>query len=61
MKIQWNLLENLLLALEVGYSSHNNPYHNTIHATDVTQTAHYMLTQTGLAVCIYLFLLFLEF
>ncbi|XP_051842048.1 dual specificity calcium/calmodulin-dependent 3',5'-cyclic nucleotide phosphodiesterase 1A isoform X6 [Antechinus flavipes] len=35
-------------ALEVGYSKHKNPYHNLIHAADVTQTVHYILLHTGL-------------
>ncbi|TKR62824.1 hypothetical protein L596_026736 [Steinernema carpocapsae] len=48
-KIPYQTLENYLLALEVGYSKHNNPYHNTIHAADVTQSSHFMLSQTGLA------------
>ncbi|XP_076858293.1 dual specificity calcium/calmodulin-dependent 3',5'-cyclic nucleotide phosphodiesterase 1A isoform X2 [Brachyhypopomus gauderio] len=34
-------------ALEVGYSKHKNPYHNLIHAADVTQTAHYLMLHTG--------------
>lgn len=49
-KINYQTLENYLLALEAGYSKHNNPYHNSIHSADVTQTAHFMLSQTGLAV-----------
>lgn len=36
------------MQLEIGYSKHNNPYHNLVHAADVTQTAHYMISQTGL-------------
>ncbi|XP_037395547.1 calcium/calmodulin-dependent 3',5'-cyclic nucleotide phosphodiesterase 1A isoform X1 [Pygocentrus nattereri] len=35
-------------ALEVGYSKHKNPYHNLIHAADVTQTAHYLMLHTGI-------------
>lgn len=37
-------------ALEVGYSKHKNPYHNLIHAADVTQTAHYLMLHTGIMV-----------
>lgn len=37
-------------ALEVGYSKHKNPYHNLIHAADVTQTVHYLLLKTGMVV-----------
>ncbi|KAK0426634.1 hypothetical protein QR680_009817 [Steinernema hermaphroditum] len=48
-KIPYQTLENYLLALEIGYSKHNNPYHNCIHAADVTQSSHFMLSQTGLA------------
>ncbi|XP_060945007.1 dual specificity calcium/calmodulin-dependent 3',5'-cyclic nucleotide phosphodiesterase 1A-like [Limanda limanda] len=35
-------------ALENGYSKHKNPYHNLIHAADVTQTAHFLMMHTGL-------------
>uniref|UniRef100_A0AAZ3R3J0 Phosphodiesterase n=1 Tax=Oncorhynchus tshawytscha TaxID=74940 RepID=A0AAZ3R3J0_ONCTS len=35
-------------ALEVGYGKHNNPYHNLMHAADVTQTIHYLLLKTGI-------------
>ncbi|MEQ2207186.1 Calcium/calmodulin-dependent 3',5'-cyclic nucleotide phosphodiesterase 1A [Xenoophorus captivus] len=37
-------------ALENGYSKHRNPYHNLIHAADVTQTAHFLMLHTGLMV-----------
>ncbi|ETN73619.1 3'5'-cyclic nucleotide phosphodiesterase [Necator americanus] len=48
-KIPLTSLENYLLALEQGYTKHNNPYHNVVHAADVTQSSHFMLSQTGLA------------
>ncbi|XP_012976623.1 calcium/calmodulin-dependent 3',5'-cyclic nucleotide phosphodiesterase 1A isoform X3 [Mesocricetus auratus] len=35
-------------ALEVGYSKHRNPYHNLVHAADVTQTVHYIMLHTGI-------------
>ncbi|XP_074926172.1 dual specificity calcium/calmodulin-dependent 3',5'-cyclic nucleotide phosphodiesterase 1A isoform X5 [Chelonoidis abingdonii] len=35
-------------ALEVGYSKYRNPYHNLIHAADVTQTVHYIMLHTGI-------------
>lgn len=35
---------------ELGYTKFKNPYHNNIHAADVTQTVHYMLSQMGLVV-----------
>ena len=38
-----------MLALETGYSKNNNPYHNCVHAADIAQTSHFMLSQTGLA------------
>ncbi|XP_077435310.1 dual specificity calcium/calmodulin-dependent 3',5'-cyclic nucleotide phosphodiesterase 1A-like isoform X2 [Vanacampus margaritifer] len=34
-------------ALETGYSKHKNPYHNLVHAADVTQTAHFLMLHTG--------------
>ena len=37
-------------ALEVGYSKHKNPYHNLMHAADVTQTVHFLLLKTGMMV-----------
>lgn len=37
-------------SLEMGYSKHQNPYHNLTHAADVTQTIHYLLLRTGLLV-----------
>uniref|UniRef100_T1IN43 Phosphodiesterase n=1 Tax=Strigamia maritima TaxID=126957 RepID=T1IN43_STRMM len=47
-KISPTILENFLGALESGYCKYKNPYHNNIHAADVTQTVHFMLCQTGL-------------
>ncbi|XP_014253306.1 calcium/calmodulin-dependent 3',5'-cyclic nucleotide phosphodiesterase 1-like isoform X2 [Cimex lectularius] len=41
-------LENFLLKIEEGYGKFKNPYHNNLHAADVTQTVHYMLCKTGL-------------
>ncbi|KAJ7345568.1 hypothetical protein JRQ81_001518 [Phrynocephalus forsythii] len=35
-------------ALEAGYSKHRNPYHNLIHAADVTHTVHCILLLTGI-------------
>lgn len=43
-------LVSFVEALEVGYSKHKNPYHNLIHAADVTQTVHYLLLKTGMVV-----------
>ncbi|CAJ0585266.1 unnamed protein product, partial [Mesorhabditis spiculigera] len=48
-KIPLPQLENYVTALEIGYSKHNNPYHNVVHAADVAQSSHFMLSQTGLA------------
>jgi calcium/calmodulin-dependent 3',5'-cyclic nucleotide phosphodiesterase len=48
-KINVQMLECFLLRVEEGYSKHNNPYHNLVHAADVTQTTHYLVSQSGLA------------
>ncbi|XP_072468665.1 dual specificity calcium/calmodulin-dependent 3',5'-cyclic nucleotide phosphodiesterase 1A isoform X3 [Notamacropus eugenii] len=47
-KIPVPCLTSFAEALEVGYSKHKNPYHNLIHAADVTQTVHYILLHTGI-------------
>lgn len=47
-KIPTGVLKNFLTQIEAGYVKHKNPYHNNLHAADVTQTVHYMLWQAGL-------------
>ncbi|NXP26480.1 PDE1C phosphodiesterase, partial [Scytalopus superciliaris] len=47
-KIPISALVSFVEALEVGYSKHKNPYHNLMHAADVTQTVHYLLFNTGM-------------
>ncbi|XP_067623922.1 dual specificity calcium/calmodulin-dependent 3',5'-cyclic nucleotide phosphodiesterase 1C isoform X2 [Eurosta solidaginis] len=47
-KIAPATLETFLNRVEEGYCRYRNPYHNNIHAADVTQTTHYVLCQTGL-------------
>ncbi|CAD6998167.1 unnamed protein product, partial [Ceratitis capitata] len=47
-KIAPATLELFLNRVEEGYCRYRNPYHNNIHAADVTQTTHYVLCQTGL-------------
>lgn len=47
-KISTTVLKNFLTQIELGYTKHKNPYHNNLHAADVTQTVHYMLWQAGL-------------
>ncbi|XP_022694733.1 calcium/calmodulin-dependent 3',5'-cyclic nucleotide phosphodiesterase 1A-like isoform X4 [Varroa jacobsoni] len=42
-------LENFLTSIEAGYKKYNNPYHNNMHAADVTQTVHFMLCRAGVA------------
>lgn len=37
-------------SLEMGYSKYKNPYHNLMHAADVTQTIHHLLLKTGMVV-----------
>ncbi|XP_043920783.1 calcium/calmodulin-dependent 3',5'-cyclic nucleotide phosphodiesterase 1C-like isoform X1 [Protopterus annectens] len=46
-KIPISALVSFIEALEVGYNKHKNPYHNLMHAADVTQTVHYILLKTG--------------
>nr|XP_033786463.1 calcium/calmodulin-dependent 3',5'-cyclic nucleotide phosphodiesterase 1C isoform X2 [Geotrypetes seraphini] len=48
-KIPISALVSFVEALEVGYSKHKNPYHNLMHAADVTQTVHYLLLKSGVA------------
>ncbi|KAK7881350.1 hypothetical protein WMY93_029759 [Mugilogobius chulae] len=48
-KIPVSSLLSFLDLLQQGYSKHKNPYHNLMHAADVTQTIHYLLLQTGMA------------
>lgn len=49
-QIPISALVSFVEALEVGYSKHKNPYHNLIHAADVTQTVHYLMLKTGMVV-----------
>ncbi|XP_015257933.1 PREDICTED: calcium/calmodulin-dependent 3',5'-cyclic nucleotide phosphodiesterase 1B isoform X3 [Cyprinodon variegatus] len=49
-KIPIACLTEFLSALEKGYCKYNNPYHNLIHAADVTQTMHCLLLRSGLVV-----------
>ncbi|XP_064466293.1 dual specificity calcium/calmodulin-dependent 3',5'-cyclic nucleotide phosphodiesterase 1A-like isoform X3 [Ornithodoros turicata] len=48
-KISSGILENFLSLVEQGYCKYKNPYHNNMHAADVTQTVHYMLCEAGVA------------
>ena len=50
VQIPISALVSFVEALEVGYSKHKNPYHNLMHAADVTQTVHYLLLKTGMVV-----------
>nr|XP_033803031.1 calcium/calmodulin-dependent 3',5'-cyclic nucleotide phosphodiesterase 1A isoform X2 [Geotrypetes seraphini] len=47
-KIPVACLVSFVESLEVGYSKYKNPYHNLVHAADVTQTVHYILLHTGI-------------
>nr|XP_020447184.1 calcium/calmodulin-dependent 3',5'-cyclic nucleotide phosphodiesterase 1C-like isoform X3 [Monopterus albus]XP_020447185.1 calcium/calmodulin-dependent 3',5'-cyclic nucleotide phosphodiesterase 1C-like isoform X3 [Monopterus albus] len=47
-KIPISAVMSFVEALEVGYSKHKNPYHNLMHAADVTQTVHFLLLKTGM-------------
>ncbi|XP_072709738.1 dual specificity calcium/calmodulin-dependent 3',5'-cyclic nucleotide phosphodiesterase 1C-like isoform X1 [Ciconia boyciana] len=50
-KIPVSALVPVVEALEVGYSQHRTPYHNLMHAADVTRMVHYLLFKTGVVVC----------
>ena len=50
LQISKSALDCFLLKLEAGYSKFGNPYHNLLHAADVTQTANVVLGQSGLLV-----------
>ncbi|XP_067343063.1 dual specificity calcium/calmodulin-dependent 3',5'-cyclic nucleotide phosphodiesterase 1A [Channa argus] len=47
-KVPVSALISFLDSLEVGYTKYKNPYHNLMHAADVTQTIHYLLVKTGM-------------
>ncbi|XP_064591026.1 dual specificity calcium/calmodulin-dependent 3',5'-cyclic nucleotide phosphodiesterase 1B isoform X1 [Zonotrichia leucophrys gambelii] len=51
-KIPGAFLTSLLEALEGGYGKFRNPYHNQVHAADVTQTVHCFLLRTGMLHCL---------
>ncbi|TRZ11596.1 hypothetical protein HGM15179_015503 [Zosterops borbonicus] len=51
-KIPGAFLTSLLEALESGYGKFRNPYHNQVHAADVTQTVHCFLLRTGMLHCL---------
>lgn len=50
LQIPVSCLISFAEGLEVGYSKYKNPYHNLIHAADVTQTVHYIMLHTGIMV-----------
>ncbi|XP_073069540.1 dual specificity calcium/calmodulin-dependent 3',5'-cyclic nucleotide phosphodiesterase 1B isoform X4 [Manis javanica] len=52
LKIPTVFLMTFLDALETGYGKYKNPYHNQIHAADVTQTVHCFLLRTGMVHCL---------
>jgi calcium/calmodulin-dependent 3',5'-cyclic nucleotide phosphodiesterase len=49
-RINLEKLESYLSAVQIGYTKLKNPYHNDIHAADVTQTLHYFIGSSGIAV-----------
>ncbi|XP_053564241.1 dual specificity calcium/calmodulin-dependent 3',5'-cyclic nucleotide phosphodiesterase 1B [Bombina bombina] len=51
-KIPVAFLMSFLDSLEAGYGKYKNPYHNQIHAADVTQTVHCFLLRTGMVHCL---------
>lgn len=48
-KIPQRKLDKFLVEMENGYKKYKNPYHNNLHAADVTQTVHYILYHMGFA------------
>ena len=49
-QIQPTKLDTYLQTVEHGYGRYRNPYHNSMHAADVTQTVHYIMSQMALVV-----------
>uniref|UniRef100_A0A8C6X0V0 Phosphodiesterase n=1 Tax=Naja naja TaxID=35670 RepID=A0A8C6X0V0_NAJNA len=49
-QIPITILISFAKALEAGYSKHKNPYHNSLHAADVTQTVHAIMIHTGMLI-----------
>lgn len=49
-RVNLDKLDGFLTAVEQGYTKLKNPYHNDIHAADVTQTLHYFIGSAGIAV-----------
>ncbi|XP_069387911.1 dual specificity calcium/calmodulin-dependent 3',5'-cyclic nucleotide phosphodiesterase 1C-like [Paralichthys olivaceus] len=47
-KVPVSALISFADSLEGGYRKHKNPYHNLMHAADVTQTIHFLILKTGL-------------
>lgn len=50
IQVPISALISFISSLEVGYSKYKNPYHNLVHAADVTQTIHHLLLKTGIVV-----------
>ncbi|CAG7729291.1 unnamed protein product [Allacma fusca] len=48
-RIDLEKLDNFLAAVEYGYTKLKNPYHNDVHAADVTQTLHFFISSSGVA------------
>lgn len=44
------VLDAFLVTLETGYSKYSNPYHNLVHAADVTATSNFFLAKFKLVV-----------
>lgn len=52
LQVPISALMSFVDSLEMGYSKYKNPYHNLMHAADVTQTIHYLLLKTGMVVSV---------
>lgn len=51
-QISQSVMDAFLATLETGYSKFGNPYHNLVHAADVTATSNFFIAKFKLVVCL---------